>query len=243
MKKILQAGLAIGLVSLCMTSSSVAGSLTVTSNNGTTNVTTALTGFQTYGDMMDGMSVTAYFAGGGSETRSWTDTGSGAGGVTGTGWTLAESGDTYGGYWTLTATSAIASIFIDAGTGDTVFDRTFSPYPGTSGSANGWDFSIVGVNNWDITATYRDVVALQGSDPVGDLFRTLTISFGSGSFGPGADTLAVGAASAMLTFVADTDNLSISGDIRPEPVPEPTTMLLFGSGLVGLAAVGRRKRI
>lgn len=27
-----------------------------------------------------------------------------------------------------------------------------------------------------------------------------------------------------------------------EPVPEPTTMLLFGTGIAGLAAVGRRKR-
>ena len=31
-------------------------------------------------------------------------------------------------------------------------------------------------------------------------------------------------------------------EAAPPPVPEPTTMLLFGTGLAGLAAVGRRKR-
>jgi len=37
--------------------------VTVNLDPGTTNVTTALTGFSTSGDMMDGMKVTAFFFG------------------------------------------------------------------------------------------------------------------------------------------------------------------------------------
>jgi len=32
-----------------------------------------------------------------------------------------------------------------------------------------------------------------------------------------------------------------SGDIHLEPVPEPGTLALFGSGLIGMAGVLRRK--
>lgn len=40
--------------------------------------------------------------------------------------------------------------------------------------------------------------------------------------------------------LAGIDNVSIKASVSP--VPEPTTMLLFGTGLAGLAGVARRKR-
>jgi hypothetical protein len=231
MKKILLIGL---LFLFAMGTSAQAVSLNVNFDPGITQVTTALTGFETSGDDMVGMDVT-FVGSGGSQTLSWAATAPGAGGASSSAWSLTQSGDTFDSNWTLTNIDQdfIDYVLIDAGAGDTVFDRDWSPFPGTDGSANGRTFTVSGTNLWDIEVTYIDQVALTGDAPVGDLYRSMKIDFvGDALFDAGS----------ALNFLADTDNLKISGDITPDPVPEPSTMLLIGLGLVGLAGLRRRTK-
>ncbi len=224
MKKIL---VALFLVVVAVIAAPSHAAVVVTLDPGTTNVTTALTGYSTTGAMMDGMQVTAFFSSGGSDTQSWADTGVTSGGVSGAGWSLSELGDTFGGNWTLTSQVNITRLLIDAGPGDSVFDTDFGGAYGTNGSARGWTFDLQsGATGLDLNVFYRDQVALSGSAPVGDLYRYLDVNFSS-------------AFSGSMVYIADTDNLKFAGDIQP--IPEPGTMMLLGSGLVGLAGFARKR--
>jgi hypothetical protein len=184
--------------------------------------------FQTTGAMMDGMSITANFTGGFSETRLWADTGAVSGGVTGTGWSLSQSGDTYSNYWSFddNRSGSLLSLVLNGNTGFTLFDRT-NPGPGTPGSSFGWDFSSGSFDDWynpNVTVNYSDRVALPGQNAVGDLWQVMTVNFGSGYNGD-------------FRFIQDTDN-----DIRATQVPDPGMLSLIGLALAGLGFTVRKRK-
>jgi hypothetical protein len=55
-------------------------------------------------------------------------------------------------------------------------------------------------------------------------------------------TLNVAVTSFWGDFYLDSASLVANGDDGTAPVPEPTTMLLFGTGLLGLVGYSRKKR-
>lgn len=223
-----------GLSALLAPMAAEAATVVINANPGTVLTTDGLTGFQTTGSDMDGMSVTAFFQGGGSETVSWAATGPGQGGVTGAGWSLTQIGDTFDltGFWTLTSSSAILTGFqLNGVPGRTIFDRT-NPSTGTPGSSFGRDFTFISTSDalldaGTIDVTYSNILAVGANPPVGDLYTLLTVDFST--------PLSEG----ELVFLQDTDNATTN--IVVQATPEPGTVM----GLVALglfAATSKRKR-
>ena len=256
MKKLLVAGLAM-LGSLGVVTTAVAETIVVLDKSSLV-LASEISEFETQSTEMVGMTVTANFSDNTSESIGWIvqDAALMKGGVIGGGWSLFQTDDTYDEYapWILTSNAkSISSLVLEGMLGGVVFDidlysrdangeilKDIHKDPiqlvGTTGSGLGWAFEVLanGTNySGIITATYSKMVSVvppKGSGiPFGDVFSQLTIEFGT-AFGPSQL-----AKPATLTFRADTDKMKA-------PIPEPTTLLLFATGLAGLAAVGRRRR-
>jgi len=81
----------------------------------------------------------------------------------------------------------------------------------------------------------------------GTVLLTLTATTGDFWFRSAALTVTSNYPPQLSAFMPNNSlvefsNLGVNESPNSFPVPEPTTMLLFGTGVVGLAAVARRKR-
>lgn len=204
------------------------GAVTIQTDMSNPQQTTAMAGYATYSDDMNGMTVTVN----GSDSGTWGYLGSHHGttyyGAQGNGWYLYESGDTFTSNWNFYTNQAVSSLLIDAGTGNTMFDIIHDEEY-TSGSSIGREFELTSSYSGDIAVTYSAPVSLTGDAFQGDLYRTMLIEFANPFTG-------------SLTFRADTDNAAFAGDIEPTPVPAPGALILTGLG-TSLAGYIRRRKL
>lgn len=200
---------------------------------GTTYYTPMILDDTTWGSEMYGMNVTAYFHDGSSETRQWSKTEDYSGGVTGQKWAISLNGTSMTNPWKVTWDGAeMVGLMFDAKTGRAAFDIKWPTLTSTPATYSGVTFKVTNnPENLDFIATYSNLVGVNPQLPAGDLYRNLYITW-SGS------TLYT---SGSFDFLADTDTIKkpIPGQ---QPIPEPATLLLFGTGLTMLTSCRLRKK-
>lgn len=187
---------------------------------------------------LTGVTLTAYWGNSGPTTLAFQQSGSNWG-FFGTGldlFTGSGTSDTFFSTWTLNnKTNGLTRLVFDAAGTNTAFDMAY----GFLGLAEGTPGSNIGNNldayrcslvfcfdRWNTQVTYRNAVAVIPNGPVGDLYTQMDVQFGRAI----SSDLRV---DALMTF--DTDLVT--------PVPEPASLLLVGSGLIGLVTAARRRRV
>lgn len=215
---------------------------------GTTYNTTGLTGFSTLGSQMDGMQVFWSLVGGGGGSSTWGSLGGGLSGISSGGLILSigSTTNTFNNPWSLSNNtgSSLASVILSGAQGRTIFDCDWTGTQcagpgdsngstGTPGSANGYTVQTAGgTYAGPVSAIYSNFVSIGANPPVGDLFEQLQLVFGTDGMSNGL----------TYSFIADTDNSPFDVPPPTTAVPEPGTVVLLATGLLGLAAAQRRRR-
>lgn len=217
---------------------------------GVIHETDAFASFSTTGAEMAGMGVHVEYVDGGTHNATLQFLSAGNGRVNDGSLFLNIGNTGNNSYaWLLqnSASRAIHSVSFDGQPGNAVFDVSFPfgqfagfSFVGTPGTSTGREFDLHSIYQIysGVTVTYSDAVALVGADPVGDVFRRMTVEF--------ALNRPLGAQS-LIEFRQDTDTLAFGSvliPVQPASVPEggPTIAMLC-AGLAGLAATARRRGV
>jgi hypothetical protein len=216
---------------------------TVTQSLGTQHNAPAIGLFSTLGKNMGGMVVNGVFSDGATFTGTWADLGSGLWGVNFGGRfsvTMAADSNSWSNPFLLRVfgtSNQMTQLTFSGGNNAVVFDRSFGGATGTDSSATGKDFRYltstggIATDSYNTLVTYTNAVALTGQSVVGDLFERIVIDFRMPITGT------VSGRQARMNF--DVDNV-LSGSMLLA-VPEPSPVVLLGSGMVFLGVTRTRR--
>jgi hypothetical protein len=136
---------------------------------------------------------------------------------------ISTGGWNFGGGGTISIVGGFTAAGI--GAGETLLTGTFDSSTVVDIGGSMFDFKILGASFFD--TKHPDLLSYFGM-PAGDYTGGLNISFDM-----------IGTPVVGTDFTSDT---LFSGDVVNNPVPVPAAVWLFGSGLLGLVGIARRKK-
>ena len=167
---------------------------------------------------------------------------------------------------TMVTGSAMAFFLVDGGADvgavDSLIDETNLPNSGEAAEL-AWVSQVLGYdavftykdesleNEWEAIVGEVDIFAhALASNPDYFLIKTGNVTVdGNTHFllenlaGPGVDWAVVDLGILRFTNITNITGVSHISEFDANPVPEPATILLLGSGLAGLAGIGRKKKV